>query len=63
MQMLTQLMKEAKRHQRTIVITLLDLRNAFDEKNDNLIYSTLRYHNYGARGIDINNQGHYTRVQ
>ena len=42
--MLTQLMKEAKRHQRTIVITLLDLRNAFGEINHNLIYSTLRYH-------------------
>ena len=44
-QMLAHMMREAKRHQRTLIVTLLDLRNAFGEVNHNLIYSSLRYHN------------------
>ncbi len=41
--MLTHLMKDAKRHQRSITITLLDLRNAFGEINHKLIES-IDYH-------------------
>ena len=43
-QVLTNLMKDAKRNQRSIVVTLLDLKNAFGEINHKLIISALRYH-------------------
>ena len=43
-QLLTNLMKDAKRNQRSIVITLLDLKNAFGEINHKLITAALQYH-------------------
>ena len=43
-QVLTNLMKDAKRNQRSIVVTLLDLKNAFGEINHKLIISALQYH-------------------
>lgn len=43
-QMLTHLLNDAKRHQRTIIVTLLDLRNAFGEVNHNLIELMLIHH-------------------
>ena len=46
-------MKEAKRHQRSIIVTLLDLRNAFGEVNHKLIDSTLRYHHVPEDFIGI----------
>ena len=43
-QVLTNLMKYAKRNQRSIVVTLLNLKNAFGEINHKLIFSPLQYH-------------------
>ena len=43
-QVLSHVIRDAKRNQRSIVITLLDLRNAFGEVNHSLISSTLKYH-------------------
>jgi len=44
MELLTHLMKDAKRHQRSITITLLEFRNAFGDVSHTLIRSSLRYH-------------------
>ena len=52
-QMLAHMMREVKRHQRTMIVTLLDLRNAFGEVNHGLIYSSLRYHNVPEEIISI----------
>ena len=56
-QMLAHMMRDAKRHQRTMIVTLLDLRNAFGEVNNSLIYcdttSSLRYHNVPEETICI----------
>ena len=52
-QMLSQLMKEAKRHQRSLVVTLLDLRNAFGEVNHRLIYLALQYHHVPEELINL----------
>jgi hypothetical protein len=41
---LTRIMNDAKRHQRSLVISLLDLRNAFGEVQHNLIRAAIRYH-------------------
>ena len=38
---LTHLLREAKRHQRSIVVTLLDLKNAFGEVSHKLIFASL----------------------
>ena len=38
------MLRDAKLHQRTIVISLLDLKNAFGEISHNLIASAMRYH-------------------
>ena len=43
-QVLSHVIRDAKRNQRSIVITLLDLRNAFGEVNHSLISSSLKYH-------------------
>ena len=51
--MLTQLLNEAKRHQRSIIVTLLDLRNAFGEVNHKLINLTLRYHHLPTEIINL----------
>jgi hypothetical protein len=52
-QMLTQLLNEAKRHQLSIIVTLLDLRNAFGEVNHKLINLTLQYHHVPKEIIDL----------
>ena len=41
---LTYMINHARRYQRNLVITLLDLKNAFDELDHNLITSVLHYH-------------------
>ena len=41
---LTYIANHARRYQRNLVITLLDLRNAFGELDHNLITSVLHYH-------------------
>ena len=41
---LTQIMNDAKRHQRSLVITLLDLKNAFGDVQHNLIRAAIKYH-------------------
>ena len=51
--MLTHLLKEAKRHQRFIVVVLLDLRNAFGEVNHKLISKSLVYHHVPQPIIDF----------
>ena len=43
-EMLTHLLRDAKRNQRSINVTLLDLRNAFGEVSHDLITSALEYH-------------------
>jgi len=43
-QLLTHITKNAKRHQRTLVVSLIDLRNAFGAVPHKLIYRTLLYH-------------------
>ena len=43
-QLLSHLMNDAKRHQRALCVTLLDLRNAFGEVHHNLIKSAMAYH-------------------
>ena len=50
---LTFLMKDAKLHQRSIIITLLDLKNAFGEVSHNLISSALRHHHVPEQFIGI----------
>ena len=52
-QMLTQLLNEARRHQRSIIVTLLDLRNAFGEVNHKLINLTLQCHHVPKEIIDL----------
>lgn len=37
-------MKDAKRHSRSIVVTLMDLKNAFGEIHHNLIRASLKFH-------------------
>ena len=41
---LTHIITDAKRHSRSIVVTLLDLRNAFGEVHHSLIRSVMEYH-------------------
>ena len=41
---MTHIITDAKRHARSVVITLLDLRNAFGEVHHNLIRSVMEYH-------------------
>ena len=50
---LTFLMKDAKLHQRSIIITLLDLKNAFGEISHNLISSALLHHHVPEQFIGI----------
>ena len=42
-EMLTHLLRDAKRNQRSVNVTLLDLRNAFGEVSHDLITSALEY--------------------
>ena len=41
---LTHIIRDSRRHQRSLVITLLDLKNAFGEVHHDLIRAALRYH-------------------
>ena len=43
----------AKRHQRTILVTLLDLRNAFGEVSHDLISPVLSYHHIPTQISDL----------
>ena len=51
--MLGHIIKDAKRNQRSIVITLLDLKNAFGEIHHNLIVTAIRYHHLPQEFVDI----------
>jgi Reverse transcriptase (RNA-dependent DNA polymerase) len=52
-ELLTHIMKNAKRTQRSIVISLLDLRNAFGEVSHQLIRSSLQYHHVPSGMIQM----------
>jgi len=54
-ELLTHLMKDSKRHQRSITITLLDLWNASGEVFHTLIRSSLWYHHIPDGGIETFN--------
>ena len=43
-ELLAHLLKDAKRRQRSITVTMLDLKNEIGEVQHNLIISALRYH-------------------
>ena len=53
--MLSHLMHDAKRNMRCLVVTLLDLKNAFGEVHHNLIRASLAFHNVPSLFIDIFN--------
>jgi hypothetical protein len=48
-------MHDAKRNMRCLVVTLLDLKNAFGEVHHNLIRASLAFHNVPSLFIDIFN--------
>jgi hypothetical protein len=50
---LSHMMKDAKKHARGIIISLLDLKNAFGEIHHNLIRTALEYHNVPSLLVDI----------
>ena len=50
---LTHVIENAKRHQRSIVVTLLDLRNAFGEVSHQLIYKALEMHEIPSQTINL----------
>lgn len=50
---LTNIINKARRQQRSVTITLLDLRNAFGEVSHNLIETTLKYHHVPNDVIDL----------
>lgn len=50
---LTHMLEDAKRHQRSIVVTLLDLRNAFGEVSHSLIYKALTLHKIPPNVINL----------
>ena len=52
-ELLAHLLKDAKRSQRSIVVTLLDLKNAFGEVHHNLIKAALRYHHLPHEFVQI----------
>ena len=52
-EILTHLIKDAKIHSRSLIITLLDLKNAFGEVHHELIKSALRYHHVPNSFIDL----------
>ena len=54
-QLLAHVIKEAKAHQRSMTVTLLDLRNAFGEVHHNLIKCSLTYHHVPNRLMNIIN--------
>ncbi|HMK58473.1 MAG TPA: reverse transcriptase domain-containing protein, partial [Nitrososphaeraceae archaeon] len=50
---LSHIIHDAKRHHRSVVITLLDLKNAFGEISHKLIKKSLQYHNIPPAVIDL----------
>jgi hypothetical protein len=54
-ELLDHVMHSAKRAQRSLFVTLFDLRNAFGEINHNLIRSSLEYHHSPLLFLDIFN--------
>ena len=52
-EILTHLIKDAKKHSRSLIITLLDLKNVFGEVHHELIKSALRYHHVPNSFIDL----------
>jgi hypothetical protein len=51
--MLSHMLEDAKRHHRSMVVTLLDLRNAFGEVSHSLIFSALSMHNIPPQIINF----------
>ena len=49
---LAHLIRQAKKQQRSLIITLVDLKNAFGEVHHKLISNTLRYHKIPEHFID-----------
>ena len=54
-ELLTHIMKDSKRHSRSLVVTLLDLKNAFGEVHHNLIRESLKYHHLPDIFVDLFN--------
>jgi len=52
-QLLTHIMVDTKRHQRSLIITLIDFRNAIGEVHHNLIRRALIFHHVPQHIIDI----------
>ena len=53
MELLTHMVKTAKREQRSIVVTLLDLESAFISVHHNLIKHSLNYHHLPNEFVQI----------
>ena len=52
-ELLTHIIKNAKKKQRQLVVTLFDLKNAFGEVNHNLIRKVLQYHHVPPHVIEL----------
>ena len=50
---MSHIIKDAKRKQRSVTVTLIDLRNAFGEVHHNLITAALRYHHIPSEFIEL----------
>ena len=50
---LSHIMRDSKRHQRSLVVTLLDLRNAFGEVHHGLIKFALEHHHVPSELIAL----------
>jgi len=51
--MLSNIMRDAKRHQRGLVVTLLDLRNTFGDIHHELIRTALRAHHVPSEFLEL----------
>ena len=51
---MTHLINNAKRHQRSFVISLIDLKNAFGEVDHKMLKSALKYHHIPPSVIRFN---------
>ena len=52
-ELLTHILKNAKKKQRQLVVTLFDLKNAFGEVHHTLIRRVLEYHHVPPQVIDL----------
>ena len=52
-QLLSHLMKDAKRHQWSLYVTLLDLKNVFGEAHHNFIKCALEHHHAPSKIADL----------